>query len=94
MEGSDERAILAYEKAAEANYRGGGTLWHAAKHLEEAGALSAKLLKWDAAIDFYERASNDFVKGGVASNGTHPQKGYFSQTQTDPDIYPEIQTFG
>jgi len=63
----------AYEKAAHANERGGGTLWHAAKHLETAAAIAKDLGKWDAVYDYTDRAATLFVEAGKIAVGAPPQ---------------------
>lgn len=55
---------MAYEKAAEANLRGGGTAWHAAKHLEDAAKLSAEVRNYSQAAEFTRQASQSYVDCG------------------------------
>lgn len=55
---------MAYEKAAEANLRGGGTAWHAAKHLEDAAKLSAEVRNYSQAAEFSRQASQNYVDCG------------------------------
>lgn len=59
-----DKAIVAYEKAAEANLRGGGTEWHAAKHLEDAAKLSAEGRNWSQTAEFTRQASQNYVDCG------------------------------
>lgn len=61
---SRAKAIVAYEKAAEANLRGGGTAWHAAKHLEDAAKLSAEVRNYSQAAEFTRQASQSYVDCG------------------------------
>lgn len=61
---SRSKAIVAYEKAAEANLRGGGTAWHAAKHLENAAKLSAEVRNYSQAAEFSRQASQNYVDVG------------------------------
>jgi gamma-soluble NSF attachment protein len=58
------KAIVAYEKAAEANLRGGGTAWHAAKHYEDAAKLSAELRNFSQVAEFSRQASENYVDVG------------------------------
>jgi tetratricopeptide (TPR) repeat protein len=58
------KAIVAHEKAAEANLRGGGTAWHAAKHYEDAAKLSAELRNFSQVAEFIRQASQNYVDVG------------------------------
>jgi tetratricopeptide (TPR) repeat protein len=62
-----EKAIDAYEKAAEANLRGGGTAWHASKHLEDAAKLSVEVRSYSKAAEFSRQASQNYVDCGKLS---------------------------
>jgi gamma-soluble NSF attachment protein len=62
--GNREKAVIAYEKAAEANMRGGGTAWHAAKNLEAAAQLACDLSRWEAAAELLKLASQYYVDCG------------------------------
>ena len=64
-----QKAILAYEKAAEANLRGSGTAWHAAKHLEAAAQQAKALGELRTCADLARRAAGHYVDAGKASTG-------------------------
>lgn len=60
----------AYEKAAEANIRGGGTSWHAAKHLEAAAKICVELRRFDRAFELLKGSASHYVDcGKLASAG-------------------------
>lgn len=65
--GSNEKAVEAYEKAAEANLRGGGTSWHAAKHLEAAAKICVEMGKHDRAHQLLIDSSNEYISCGKLS---------------------------
>lgn len=61
--------MLAYEKAAEANLRGGGTAWHAGKHLEAAARCAAERQEQALAVDLFRRAAEQFCDAGKIAAG-------------------------
>ena len=69
LAGKLDKAKVAYEKAAHANERGGGTQWHAAKHLESAATLAKELNRWDSLYDFIDRAASLYIEAGKISVG-------------------------
>ena len=62
--GRNDKAIEAYEKAAEANLRGGGTAWHAAKHLEAAAKICVEMQNYDHAYRLMKESSDQYVDCG------------------------------
>ena len=67
--GANQKALDAFEKAAEANLRGRGTEWHAAKHLESAAQISKDMEQWPATADFARRASQLYIDAGKLGTG-------------------------
>jgi tetratricopeptide (TPR) repeat protein len=67
--GKPREAIVAYEKAAEANVRGNGTAWHAGKHLEAAAQLSKNIQDWPASAEFARQAASHYVDAGKIGTG-------------------------
>ncbi|KAF8062746.1 hypothetical protein HT031_004076 [Scenedesmus sp. PABB004] len=61
--GQLEKARAAFEKAAQSQEKI-GSVWHAAKHLETCGALSASLGQHEAMADFYRQAGQFFAQAG------------------------------
>jgi hypothetical protein len=67
--GQSNKALVAYEKAAEANLRGSGTEWHAAKHLESAAQICKELQRWPDTAEFGQRAAKLYVDAGKPGTG-------------------------
>lgn len=67
-----EKTRVALEKAAMCQEKS-GSIWHAARHLESAGALAAELDDFDGALDLYSQAAEYYFEAG------RPQAGQFHQ---------------
>lgn len=63
-----EKTRIAHERAAMCQEKSGSS-WHAARHMESAGALAVELDEIDAAIDLYTQAANLFFECGRPQAG-------------------------
>lgn len=89
--GNNQKAVEAYEKASEANLRGGGTSWHAAKHLEAAAKLCVEMEKYHQAYELLIDASNQYVNCGKLSTAAECLgRGARSLEEVNPDFACEF----